>query len=77
MRNGRRSGIGLLASEDRFEGSLQTAMRIPQRDDALGDDVVLLEHLVHRERLFARKLSVHISHQQLVAELGHDGVSSG
>jgi hypothetical protein len=76
-RRGLCNGVGLFAGEDRLEGRLETAMRVLQRLDAPGDDVVLLAHLVHRERLFARELSVDIGHQQLVAEFGHDGTPSG
>ena len=68
----RRSDLQLLAGEDRLEGRLEPAVRILQRDDTAGDDIVLLEHLLHRARLPARELSVDIGHQQPVAELGHD-----
>ena len=50
-------------------------MSILQCVDAPGDDVVLLEHLLHCLGLLARKLSVDIGDQQFVAEFGHDGLS--
>ncbi len=52
-------------------------MRVLQRVDAPGDDIVLLEHLLDRARLFARELPVDIGYQQFVAEFGHDGGPSG
>ena len=67
-------GVGLFAGEDRVEGGFEAAMGVFQRIDALGDDVVLREHLVHRARLFARELPVDIGNQQFVAEFGHDGL---
>ena len=47
-------------------------MRILQRLDATRDDVVLLQHPLHRAALLAGKLSVDIGHEQFVAELGHE-----
>src|SRR6185437_12772116 len=68
-------GLGddeFLAGEDRLEGSLQPTVSVLQCLDAPRDDIVLLEHLLHRVGLLAGKLSVDIGHEQFVAELGHD-----
>jgi len=72
-----RRGIGLFSGEDRLEGRLEPAMGVLQRIDAPGDDIVLLEHLLNRARLFACELPVDIGHEQFVAEFGHDGGPSG
>src|SRR5687767_14225524 len=45
--------------------------------DAPGDDIVLLEHLLNRAGLFARKLPVDIGYEQFVTEFGHVGGPSG
>ncbi len=73
LRAGLRHGVGLFAGEDRLEGRFEPAMRVLQRVDAAGDDIVLLEHLLHRACLFARELPVDIGYEQFVAEFGHDG----
>ncbi len=75
MRRGLGRGIRLFAGEDRLEGRFEPAMRVFQRVDAPGDDIVLLEHLLDRLRLLARELSVDIGHQQFVAEFGHETIS--
>jgi hypothetical protein len=65
----------LLAREDGFEGRFKPAMRVFQRRDALGDDVVLLQHLLDSLRLLARELPIDIGHQQFVAEFGQQASS--
>src|SRR5512144_14192 len=49
-------------------------MRVLQRLDALGNHIVMLEHLVDGARLLAHELAVDIGDEQFVTELGHGGV---
>ena len=72
---GRCRGIRLFAGEDGFESGFEPAMRVLQSSDALGDDVVLLEHLLDGLRLLARELPIDIGDQQFVAEFGHEASS--
>ena len=76
-RRGRSGDLRLLAGQDRFERRFETGMGVFQRLDAGGKNIVLIENLLHRARLFARELSIDIGYEQFVAEFGHGLSPSG